>query len=338
MCQLLKKLTTSMSLIITRRVAPAAPNLDPLLTEQLQARPTTVQVQNLIANAVSSIPGSDESLTEALLIRPTTTQVQNLITQAAFEAGIGTTLTPFTPAALAGSLPLWLDAGDSTTLTISGGSVSNWRNKGDAGGSFVPVLSAPLFQDNEVVFNATPLSSDVAFPTSLNFIVLAVTRQSDYSTEAHVLNVAGYITTLGVKNGTVYGFTQPDFQNQVSQAVGPGTTLRGTVFSREERLSRTRIGQNGAPGALITATAVTLAQGPALLGGERQSNNSVENPFKGNIVELVYCTTSSMALIRKLEGYYRLKYGIALPPTHPYATTPPYVENLSPPDLTPQVV
>jgi hypothetical protein len=213
--------------------------------------------------------------------------------------------TQWTPADI--STALWLDAADATTITESGGSISQWNDKSGnsrhaiqaTSGNRPTVLTGTLNSKNVIAFNgSSQWFSNISSYTGQCFIAVAQSSQSKSFAGLHsavgaqselILNASG----TGVAGGTVNG------------TAGSSITFQQPfiwVYQLSSPLATTR----------------TLGQEPTLLGATRA--------WVGYCAELISISTSISVLTRqKVEGYLAHKWGLTanLPADHPYKVNAP---------------
>ena len=241
--------------------------------------------------------------------------------------------TPYTPAALIGSMPIWLDLNDTPTVTVGGSNyISSISNKGDLTGhnlvNAANNIAKPIFSNNTAIFNASPMVFDVLLPVFTNILVLAIVEldnQSDTSDIAMLDQLYGFkISQVANKyNGYIY-------QNN-NQAVSVDNSLTKSVvaLSRLVDGNITRLSSNGGVSSRrFDSQGNNIPSSALYIGGFRASDGSLMNTFKGKLRELLIISNFTLEIIRKLEGYCRVRYNIPLPVDHPYYNMDPIVEDI----------
>lgn len=121
---------------------------------------------------------------------------------------------PFSP--LSFSAPLWLDASDSSTITLASGLVSQWNNKGTLGGNFAQATStaqpngdgtytqnglrAIRFDGtNDTLVSSLPASSWKFLHDGTIIYFFAVVATENASLTGEILTTAGSNSTVGVE-------------------------------------------------------------------------------------------------------------------------------------------
>ena len=238
---------------------------------------------------------------------------------------------PWTPANAPGGTLLWLDAANASTITLTGGVVAEWRDRGSNARHAAqttaanrPTAPAAALNGRTVIrFDGTddhlisPLSRAQVGST---FTILHVSRPSVSQTAKGLLQIAD-----GLNHGN------PFVLQQVSS-----TTLRHYV-DRNYRLTETvTVGQAGISALAYDGTAwrarrngtessvYTGPIGPDA-GAATYLGNGYNGYFAGDIAEVVVIPTADPATIERVEGYLAHAWGLAanLPSGHPYRTTPP---------------
>ena len=255
------------------------------------------------------------------------------------KAFLGTTevyssAQPWTPAALGSALALWLDAADSSTITLNGSTVSQWNDKSGNGRhvSQATAASQPTYTPNGLNGKPTLIFdgvNDHLFRTQsfgLSQPLTIVSMQS-FTNSAASLNymldnqsrlVVG--SRFGISGGNaelgLYANTWIYAQNPVNS---------GVAFS----ISAVA---NGASSQLL-ANGATIATGNP--GGVGITTNFVignafdrsSAPWGGRSSEVVILSGNNADHRQRLEGYLAWKWGTEanLPANHPFRNSPPTV-------------
>jgi len=232
------------------------------------------------------------------------------------------TITPFTPTSVAGCA-VWLDAADSNSLTLSGSSITQVRDKSSNGYVF---SNASGFTYNDVKFNgsypsfytATTSTSSLGSNTSIS-----LSQPMTFFTVCQMTNTTngGYIfdsTSAGNRMAFIaYGGGKPvmfagvELSNAVTTTfTSPG--LHGGVFNGSSSLMFSN-GTQSASGNAGTQGATGL-----IIGARYTLNQN----WVGHICELlIYNGVLTTTDRQNIEGYLARKWGLtsSLPSTHPYA-------------------
>jgi hypothetical protein len=206
---------------------------------------------------------------------------------------------------------LWLDAGDSSTLTLSGSNVTTWADKSGNGRNATGGVS-PTFSNGEVVFNGSQFlstnytaapSTETVFAvatitsttSSRNFFIIAGTNTNErgytvnltsgvYTVNWDKVGVARYASTSGVQQSVRF----------LTSGLFTGTTAT--------------TGVNG--GGQSTPTAVTFSgAGTTAIGAI--SSAVANTSWIGTISEIIiYNNTVSESQRQQVEGYLAWKWGL----------------------------
>jgi hypothetical protein len=229
----------------------------------------------------------------------------------AFLAAVAGGAAPWTPANI--TTALWLDAADASTITESGGAVSQWNDKsGNARhaiqttpGNRPTVSTAALNGKNVIEFNGSSqwFSNFSAFSVQS---LIAVTQLSQSKAFAGLHT--GFSSELILNaNGT----------STIAAGAG-GSVLVNGVVSTSITFQQPFIWVNNRPTA--TSAERTL--------GQEFNEPGAGRAWVGYCAELIDLgATPSTTDRQKLEGYLAHKWGLTanLPNDHPYKTAAPTV-------------
>lgn len=239
-------------------------------------------------------------------------------------------LTGFTPTSLTGCA-LWLDAADASTFTLSGTTVTQWRDRsGNARNCSTGFGTGPSYSNLAVNFSGTnglvnPLSASVT--TESAFIV------------ASIGNTTGTLTFLGVQTGAGIGgrlffidkgimITQRlDINNVLSDGVVIGANQRNLFEYVNTGTTLTHY-LNG--NMYSFGPASTYSNGLASAIGTRTGNIW---RFIGSMHEIiVYSNALSSNDRQQVEGYLAQKWGISDALGHSFGSlgVPPIVPSFVP--------
>lgn len=242
------------------------------------------------------------------------------------------------------NLALWLDAVDSSTIDLSGTSVSRWRDKSgnsrDASNS--TSSSKPILEYNKlngfraIKFDGSDdrLDGSFTYPTNGQTTLFVVYEITSASGDQRVFDMGGN----GYGN---FGSPQSSLNAEVILWLGTNYTITQIsattgwkVYSAIYNKTTNeiwRFGQSLAisgPGATTTPTGTTYA-----LGNNVGANSG---QFSGRIAELVLYTSNLTTANREtIESYLMTKWGFnTLPLTHPFKSNPPPMRVFQPIDIT----
>ncbi len=235
---------------------------------------------------------------------------------------------------------LWLDAADSSTLTLSGSSVTAWNDKSGNGRNATQTVSGnrPTYNASQGTVSFTGSSSsflnlpDGTFPSG----------NGAYSILAAVTPVSGYHmfgSGDGAQNLALFGgWNLPtglfdawfgvDFGASYSQSITNQSTLVGFFYTQSLRYLMTN-------GVVIGSQAASNRNSSSL-------NNSIGGFLPQNLYStfflrefFVYSRALSVSEYQQIEGYLARKWGLSssLPATHPFKSIPPIMRSFQPTDV-----
>lgn len=235
----------------------------------------------------------------------------------------------WTPANIATTL--WLDASDLSTITESGGFVSEWRDKSTNGYNYTQVLGANQPFTNNRTINGLNV---IDFDGTNSFMQLASGFQAE--TNAMLFIIVNSDTVDGVKRV---------FNNQV----GAGTRfaiyednvfLSSIKFPSFNILSIARNTGEKLIGLYDDGNALGLGYDASYTENDSDDGdvanldkwflgcyNGSSEFFDGAIAEIVYVKSYDLDTRQKTEGYLAWKWGLQanLPVDHPYKLSAPTV-------------
>jgi len=235
------------------------------------------------------------------------------------------------------STALWLDAADASTITESGGAVSQWDDKSgnnyhvsQATAADRPTVStdagnASLLFDGTSDYLRHDVSGTFNYPSSI-FIVC---RNTDTANIGHVLSINNssasdeYATlTQRDSSGQVIRYIVRDGSaNLISASSAFGTEIIGGVSNAS---NDNELFSNGTSVGTDTANFPTPLYDNITIG--RLRYQSTAQHFSGHIHEVIWITqTLTTATRQRIEGYLAHKWGLTanLPSNHPYKLVGP---------------
>lgn len=248
------------------------------------------------------------------------------------------------PNNIGSSLALWLDAEDTTTITLNGSSVSQWNDKSGNGRNVTQGTAAnqPTYQ--AAGLNSKPTlsfdgtndfllgTSNIGLSGNPSFSLFTVQTGVAASSQVWVAsgqNIAGKgVHWMSGSTGTVAwlgfdGFTQTATVTLSPSSATPfiASLLRtgtlGTDYS---------IFQNGNNLTVTSANnnTVNLTDTPINIGRYVSNSNFANMKFSETVLVYGAINTSDR---QKMEGYLAWKWGLnsSLPSNHPYKSLPPTV-------------
>lgn len=227
------------------------------------------------------------------------------------------TITPqqrvnWTPALATTSL--WLDAADTSTITIVSGAVSQWNDKSgnaknatQSNSSLRPAIGTIL--NNRQTLDFAP-AKGMSYPSLSARSVFAVVKLSNFDVLNPLIGVTEGLT-IRLNSSTVYrnltGGNQDDF-----------TTPSGSIF----RIN----GTVGATGTLTNWHFISAARSTTAASFNFIAGPDYARYWNGSIAEaVIFSELLGTFEIERMEGYLAHKWGLTseLPSGHPYKTNPP---------------
>ena len=265
----------------------------------------------------------------------------------------GTQKNNWTPADI--DTALWLDAADASTITESGGAVSQWDDKSGNNHHVIQATSAAQPTYSATGFNSLPTVFFDSTNDEMACATTTVSSQGDlfYGAVFQILSDNGNWQPIV---GTQISSTASSAGNLLLQRLlnrseigihDTGRSDKGSTYAVqvtnlfEPRIATLgRSGGSNGNGGLITVTATGPSQPTYLtqaiqswstdeattriqIGGRQQVGLAWSN---SNISEVVVCNRNLTTVERqKLEGYFAHKWGLTanLPADHPYKTAVP---------------
>jgi len=276
------------------------------------------------------------------------------VTNALMLRGIGAAglagIAGWTPALLS-DLSLWLDAADTSTITLNGSNVSQWSDK--SGNAKHAVQTTASLQPEYLAtgFNGKPTlkfdaTDDVFFITgtsadaSNDFFIGAAFNF--VTTAGAWLMIAGFRSAVATPGGghpilqRMEGFSRIGYHHTDIAAIGVDVAV--TTFTGNKIATLGRTGGTAGNGGTATVT-VTGASGNYRSTGTQTWESTATTNFQiagrqqaltafseKNISEIILCNRNLTTLERQqYEGYLAWKWGLVadLPADHPYKNVAP---------------
>ena len=256
-----------------------------------------------------------------------------------------------TPVALGSSLSLWLDADDSSTITLNGSTVSQWDDKSGNGRhvSQATAVNQPTYQSTglngkgTLNFNGKFIQAQTAWVNYTNGLqVISVFRNRNTATSVSYANrIAGgspqtRLQNIVIPSGNEFQsriFGHADATEAWIGRASPMPTLNqwtilGTLYNGGNNNSAVEIylnaqksdttnNSNGVFSKQTTTSSIPLAIGAQANGGTLTTGDYAEFI----VIQDALSTTDR----QRLEGYLAHKWGLIanLPSDHPFKSTPP---------------
>jgi hypothetical protein len=246
---------------------------------------------------------------------------------------IGSSRIGLDPRSISGC-QLWLDAADSTVFSLTGSSVTQWRDK-SGNGRNLGVGSGTISYAN----NAITLASSYMFVTSavdltnFAFFIIAktngsVNNQTVFGARPNTASVFNSVDGFGfyMDFQTAIRFYGNPFGNSAFSAFS-ATISTPNIFSFASgpTVINSWFNGNSVSGAASQPNRTNTAQGFAI--GAEWSGSSYVNLFvTASIYEIIVYNTSSFSTNQRqqVEGYLAWKWGLVanLPSSHPFKNSP----------------
>jgi hypothetical protein len=234
---------------------------------------------------------------------------------------------------------LWLDAADTSSLTLSGASVTQWRDKSGNGTLLSVDAGTPVLSN----FNSLP---SISFNGASRMVSASYTRLQNVS---HinwfvVANITNVNLIYGMLIGTQYA---TNFNSQNSLYLHQNTLL--SFFRVSGGSAPSSVSINVSAGSMLASSATNFVNGTRSVflngsgttasGGPTGTQDTAtvnlyighdnypgEDFITGTISEcLLYTSLLTQSQRQEVEGYLAWKWGLqgSLPSTHPYKLFPP---------------
>lgn len=244
------------------------------------------------------------------------------------------------------STALWLDAADSSTITESGGAVSQWNDKSGNGRNAVQGTSSsrPTYTTNALnnksvltldgtddfmtVAHADALNAQIApstvvvvYKKSAGFRVLQKDDGSGTNAESWFFNDSSILSVGGA-------FTSSYLSNQNNWQIDVGAWNGSTIkhWRNGSKLVATSVTNGTLVNGEVDPTATPTSNSDDLYIGRRLFVSGTSAIMTGQIAGILICNTVlSDADRQRLEGYYAHLFGLTanLPNDHPYKLVGP---------------
>lgn len=247
---------------------------------------------------------------------------------------------PFTPTSV-GNVALWLDALDTSTITISGSNLTQWRDKSSSARALTPISSTafqyvntfngslPAVFRNGVSSTDRIAQIDSGFTLNNPATIFAVFQNTDSVATVRAV----FWATQGGNQTYLYAFN-----NNLIISSGAGSTFSGTGLSANTNqiitmatgASSTVLYQNGgvngagstvSPSSTVNISGATIT-GNLGIGGLGGNNFSWFGFFSEFIIVNAALSTAQR---QQIEGYLAWKWNLvgSLPTNHPYFSLKP---------------
>jgi hypothetical protein len=236
---------------------------------------------------------------------------------------------------------LWLDAADSSTITLNGSTVSQWsdksgnvRNFSQATAANQPAYSTNALNGKNVInfVSTDSLTRSSAIPfndlgdNSLYIVGNRTGRSGQFNVAVVIVRAVqrsrsilfNYLSATG-RWGT-YATTET-----LSPSGNVGTSYKICELIADQATNTYLFYQDGtSQGSNGVVNINTVFSSPTSYIGNDQYNGWLE----GNVAEIIFCNEKNSDADRQhIEGYLAHKWGLTanLPSDHPFKVSPPYV-------------
>jgi len=241
----------------------------------------------------------------------------------------------WTPASLGGTLGLWLDASDASTITSSGGLVSQWNDKsGNSRHATQPTSgSQPTYTGTALSFGSSSrfMSGAMAansFPTSMQVTVVSTSIGSNtYWAYPFNRTLSNKPAPFDLYNSTVYIGSGGSIQGFSNIGVNFGTLTTRSMVSTSMSASKIEQFLNGT-NRLSQTGSYPYGDGSVSLYQIATRADRVTQ-FTGEINEVIVTNELSNSDRVNLESYLAAKWSIAGVPTPPAMSIAPTITGLA---------
>lgn len=265
----------------------------------------------------------------------TTAQRQAVEGYLAHKWGLTSYYSPVTPLTIPGC-SIWLDSSDTSSFTLSGSTVTTWKDKSGNGNNFSSVIgSTSVTSDNGM--NVVNFSSNDAVMSSANNVPLTSSSAIFVVSKLLSINAStfGYILALpDILGWDDYSFRYRSGDALIGTRAFPGGddgNIGNANYYVNGEFDPIRTGQ------FLNKYSVISTIKPTRTGTTKVllSSSSSGRYFKGYIAEFLYYSGGvSLSQRETIEKYLMQKWGLGIiPSTHPYVNFIPAPPSLFIPPL-----
>jgi hypothetical protein len=248
-------------------------------------------------------------------------------------------LNIWTPARISG-LSVWLDAMDTSTVTLNGSRVTQWSDKSGNNRNLSQgtLANAPNYTSvnsrqmiDFVRANKTFLLNASISQIYTNFTLYLIIQRKNIPTDSERFFVAvpvAYATDWNTTTG--FSFNTPiELASNGSGTVSPdNTNLNITMYSIATQNNGANVFKNGSRTVLINRNMGLNGNSIGILLGSGTNGgiNTLSEQFNGYMGEVVlFFSTLTVSQQQQVEGYLAWKWGLQgnLPSNHPFKLFPP---------------
>jgi hypothetical protein len=228
---------------------------------------------------------------------------------------------------------LWLDAADTSSMTLSGSSVTQWRDKSGSSNHFTTTSGTPtsILDNGRNVVNFT----SGAIMTSTNQITSTTSSAFFIVSLLNSITVADVGMILGFTNVAGGDFSIRYYGNKILGGTS-GSGNSGDLANGAYYVNGTFNPSFGSSTYLNTYSIIGTVAPSAVTSFLTLSSSFYERYFIGNIAEFLYYpggVTSSQR--QQIEGYLAWKWGLttSVPSIHPFSSIRPHLRTFQPADI-----
>jgi hypothetical protein len=233
-------------------------------------------------------------------------------------------LPTFIPPRVTG-LVLWLDANDSSSFTLSGSNVTQWRDKSGSGNHFSVVSGTPtrITDGSLTVVNipsGTIMGGTSSISVTTSFQIFAVAKVTGPTTDFYSM-----LLSIGASTDrSIRYYSSTNSTSNIQLQGGPSLASNAGDLIGTAQVNGSR---NATASSVYTN--YHLLDGPSTVtqaGIPRISDSFNNRYFIGRVCEILIFNTSMINLNReKIQGYLAWKWGInsLLPSTQTYYSVAP---------------
>jgi len=276
----------------------------------------------------------------------TTSQRQQVEGYLAHKWGLSPSLPVISPLSIPGC-QLWLDGADQSSMTLSGSSITQLRDKSGNGNHMVNNGTSPLYNSSlinsvggiDCTNGGALISSEIQNSANISFAMVAVVksgirnwgsffthgdRDYDFAVERQENTSSINFQTANDNSSCIITFT-----------VDAPVLYFGTMTSGRSRFFESF---SGGVNTIVTGTnPFTISLGSKIIRvGKSDNNNEPCNSFIGEII--YYNTVLTTIQRQQIEGYLARKWGISisatLPSPHSFKSFPPASLPFSPRNIS----
>jgi hypothetical protein len=220
---------------------------------------------------------------------------------------------------------LWLDAADSSTLTLSGSNVTQWLDKSGNARHATPFQTGPVLSNNGLVFDATGVLQGTAPYLHSSYtgawtLFTVFTASTTSIGNPRIVNYPGIAQMMYIEGGRLNSYLfSANFQS-TGRVIASNTPYLAAIVNSASSIAQYVNGTldtSSSHGALPTGSNTTYYVGGFDTGGSDR--------FRGTINEILCFSNALTASQReRVEGYLAAKWNLSssLDVSHPYRSGP----------------